>query len=71
MKQQKKFKSQEQQRTSEAQSQQTTIREFTSVEELLRFDAKQTSAPLTIAERLNQSLQNQPRPRRPWWRRWF
>jgi len=71
MKHEKKFESQEQQQTSEAQSQQTTIREFTSVEELLRFDAKQMNVPSTIAERLSQSLKNQPHPVRPWWQRWF
>lgn len=71
MKHKEKFESQEQQQASEVQSQQTTIREFTSVEELLRYDAQQTSVPPAIAERLNQSLQNQPQPARSWWRRWF
>ncbi len=72
MKQQKKFESQEQQRASETQSQQkTSSREFASVDELLRYDAKQTSVPPAIAQRLGRSLQNQPRPARSWWRRWF
>ncbi|HKW30596.1 MAG TPA: hypothetical protein VJT54_14770 [Verrucomicrobiae bacterium] len=72
MKQQKKFESREQQQASETQSQQkTSSREFASVDELLRYDAKQTSVPPEIAQRLARSLQNQPRPARSWWRRWF
>ncbi|HLZ53942.1 MAG TPA: hypothetical protein VKS19_05635 [Verrucomicrobiae bacterium] len=72
MKQQKKFESQEQQQASETQSQQkTSSREFASVDELLRHDAKQTSVPPDIAQRLARSLQNQTRPARSWWRRWF
>lgn len=72
MKQQKKFESQEQQQASETQSQQkTSSREFASVDELLRYDAKQTSVPPAIAQRLGRSLQNQPRPARSWWKRWF
>lgn len=72
MKQQKKFESREQQQVSETQSQQkTSSREFASVEELLRYDAKQTTVPPGIAQRLGQSLQKEPRPARSWWRRWF
>ena len=70
MKHEKKF-SQEQQHVSETQSRQTTAREFASVEELLRFDAKQTSVPPAIAERLGRSLQNESCPPRSWWRRWI
>lgn len=69
MKHEKKF-SQEQQ-VSETQSRQTTEREFASVEELLRFDAKQTSVPPAITERLGRSLQNESCPPRSWWRRWL
>ncbi|HEY1718693.1 MAG TPA: hypothetical protein VGH42_10445 [Verrucomicrobiae bacterium] len=69
MKHEKKF-SQEQQ-VSETQSRQTTEHEFASVEELLRFDAKQTSVPPAIAERLGRSLQNESCPPRSWWRRWL
>jgi hypothetical protein len=41
------------------------------VEEVLRYDAKQTNVPPEIAQRLGQSLQNEPRPARSWWRRWL
>lgn len=73
MKHQKKFESQEeQQQVSETRSQQkTSAREFGSVEELLRYDAKQTNVPPEIAQRLGRFLQNEPRPTRSWWRRWF
>jgi hypothetical protein len=70
MKHEKKFSSQEQQ-ASETQSRQATAREFASVEELLRFDAGQTAVPPAIAERLGQSVGNEPNPSRPWWRRWL
>jgi hypothetical protein len=71
MKHRKKFESREQQQVSENQSQQTSGREFASVEEVLRYDAKQTNVPPEIAQRLGQSLQNEPRPARSWWRRWL
>jgi len=73
MKHQKKFESQEQQQqVSETKSQQkTSAREFASVEELLRYDAKQTNVPPEIAQRLGRSLQHEPRPARSWWRRWL
>jgi len=48
MKHEKKFTQQEQQ-ASEVQSRQTTEREFASVEELLRYDAEQTTVPAEIA----------------------
>jgi hypothetical protein len=73
MKHQKKFQSQEEQRlVSETQSQQrTSVHEFGSVEELLRFDAKQTNVPPEIAQRLGRSLQNEPCPARSWWRQFW
>ena len=71
MKHQNEFESREEQQASEVQSQQTSAREFASVEELLRCDAKQTIVPPGIAQRLGRSLQNEPRPARSWWRRWL
>jgi hypothetical protein len=69
MKRQTKLTSQEQEQLSETQSQQTSAREFASAEDLLRHDASQTTVPPAIAERLSQSLQNEPKPERSWWRR--
>jgi hypothetical protein len=73
MKQQKKLSTQEQQQATEVQSQQTgqAAREFASADELLRFDAKQTIVPPEVGQRLGRSLQNEPRPAKPWWRRWL
>ncbi len=46
--------------------------EFESPEELLRHDAGQTPAPPAIAERLRDSLRDDPAPpAAPWWRRIF
>jgi hypothetical protein len=70
MKHHKKFTSQEQQQISEVQSRQKVEHEFASVEELLRFDVKQTMVPPEVVRRLNRSLQNEPVVPRPWWRRW-
>lgn len=64
-------KSQEQEHVAEVQSQQTTTREFTSPEELLKHDAAQTLVPPAVADRLAQSLRNEPKPERSWWRRMF
>ena len=69
MKRQTKLTSQEQQELSEAKSQQTVAREFATPEELLRFDASQTTVPPAVAERLMQSIQQVPTAARSWWRR--
>jgi hypothetical protein len=69
MKHEKTYTPLEQQQVSEAQSGQTVAREFASVEEMLRYDAKQAKVPPGIASRLNQTLRNEARPGRPWWRR--
>jgi hypothetical protein len=72
MKYEKKFSQQEQQQVSESHTQASqTIREFALPEDVLRFDAKQTAVPENVAQRLSRSLQRNPPPARPWWRRWF
>lgn len=71
MKQESKLTDQEQERLAEVKSQQTTAREFASVEEILRHDAGQTAVPPGIAERLARSVQNVPPPERSWWQRWL
>lgn len=52
-------------------TQETTAREFATTEELLRHDAAQTLVPPAVADRLAQSLRNEPKPERSWWRRMF
>jgi hypothetical protein len=71
MKHHKKFASQEQQQVSEVQARQKVDHEFASVEELLRFDVKQTTIPSEVVRRLNRSLQKEPAVPRPWWRQWL
>ena len=71
MKHQTKLTSQEQQQLSEANSQQTMVREFATPEELLRYDAQQTIVPPVVAQRLSQSIEQVPTPARSWWRRRF
>lgn len=72
MKRQTKLTSQEQQQElSEVKSQQTSAREFGSVEELLRYDAKQTSVPPAVADRLQTSISQTPKPAPSWWQRFF
>ena len=53
-----------------AQSQQK-LREFGSVEELLRHDAAQTPVPRELAGRVRESVAREPAPKAGWWRRLF
>ncbi|HEV2318571.1 MAG TPA: hypothetical protein VGV18_02395 [Verrucomicrobiae bacterium] len=72
MKFEKRFSQQEQRQVSELQTQASqTIHEFALPEDILRFDAKQTTVPENVAQRLSRSLQRNPPPARPWWKRWF
>ena len=69
MKQKTKLTQAEQQQVSEAQSQKTVAREFATAEELLRVDAGLTEVPPVVEQRLDESIQREPAPARPWWRR--
>jgi hypothetical protein len=74
MDRQKKLTSQQkteevQETLGQQQSAATSAREFASAEEMLRHDAMHTPVPPAIAERLEQSLAQLPRPPRSWWRR--
>ena len=74
MKRQTKLTSEEQQQqqhTAAHQTQQPSIREFATVEEMLRHDALHTPVPPTIAHRLQESLGQTPAPARSWWQRLF
>jgi hypothetical protein len=73
MKQQKKFESDERSNLirAEEHTMQNAAQEFSTVEELLRFDAAQTPAPSGIAERLQKSSADLPKPNRPWWQKLF
>ena len=55
--------------TAQSQTESQSQHEFQTVEELLRHDAHQTPVPQTIARRLQESIELNPPPPRPWWRR--
>ncbi len=63
-------KEQQQERTV-AQARQSGAVEFAGVEEMLRHDALHTPVPPRIAERLADSIRQEPSRPQPWWRRWF
>ncbi len=69
MNQKTKLTAAEQSQLSEAQSQQTEAVEFATVEELLRADASQTEVPPAVEQRLDASIQREPKPASPWWQR--
>jgi hypothetical protein len=71
MKQHSKSEAQQQQHAAEQVSQQPLAREFAAAEELLRFDAAQTTVPPAIAQRLAKSSAEIPPPRQSWWKRLF
>lgn len=60
---------QEQEQLSQAHTEQTAAREFTSAEEALREDAKNVTVPPAVEQRLSKSIENLPKPDRPWWKR--
>ena len=45
--------------------------EFATAEEMLRADAAQTAVPPAVVERLQKSIDQEPRPARSWWQRLF
>jgi len=59
----------EQASAQEQQTQTPAAREFASVEELLRYDAAQTTVPPGIAARLSQAAGELPKGRSSWWKR--
>jgi hypothetical protein len=68
MKQEKKLTPREQQELAQTLSPQSTVVEFATVDEALRADAAQTPVPPAVAERLNESIRQEPKPR-SWWQR--
>ena len=52
-------------------AQQQTAVGFASAEEMLRHDAGQTPVPPAVAERLQRSLEQEPKPARSLWQRLF
>lgn len=50
---------------------QAQVKEFASVDDLLRYDSEQNPVPPEVADRLGRSLQNEPKPEQPWYKRLF
>ena len=50
--------------------QSSEVKEFSSVEEMLREDSAQTVVPSGIAVKLNQSIAKSPKPK-SWWQHFF
>jgi hypothetical protein len=75
MKHQTKLSEEQQQQSrqvgTEQQTQQQSPREFANAEEMLRYDAAQTTVPPAIAQRLQKSTGDLPGPKTSWWKRWF
>lgn len=46
-----------------------TVKDFASVEEVLRYDAEQTAVPGELRERVRQSVAQEAK--RPWWSRFL
>jgi NADH dehydrogenase/NADH:ubiquinone oxidoreductase subunit G len=67
--------SQEQQQSQQVgtgqQNQAPTAREFANADALLRYDAKHTTVPPVIAQRLQKSTGGLPGPKTSWWKRWL
>ena len=64
-----KLRHQEQELHTEESRQQNAATEFSTPEELLRHDAAQVEVPRAVAERLNESIANEPKPSKSWWKR--
>ena len=62
---------QQQEHATEQQTQAKPALEFATAEELLRYDAAQTPVPGGIAQRLQQSTADLPRPKPAWWKRFL
>src|SRR5512141_2033597 len=74
MKQRIKLTQSEQQQelaTHQEQTRDVSARDSGTVEEMLRYDAEQTTVPPAIATRLEESIASTPEPSRSWWRRWL
>jgi hypothetical protein len=61
--------SHEQEQLSHSQAQHTTAREFATVEGALREDRANVTVPPAVEQRLTKSIENLPKPGKPWWKR--
>lgn len=61
----------QEQSTPQQTARQQAASEFASAEEMLRHDAAQTTVPAAVAERLQESIDREPKPAPSFWRRLF
>jgi hypothetical protein len=72
-----KLKQQEHAEQASAQGQfqqtqsETRAMEFANVDDLLRFDSEQNPVPPEVADRLGRSLEAEPKPGKPWYKKLF
>ena len=50
---------------------QAQAQEFATVEDLLRYDSEKNPVPPEVADRLGRSLEAEPKPHKPWYRKIF
>ena len=50
---------------------QAQVREFATVDDLLRYDSEQNPVPPEVADRLGRSLEAEPKPEKPWYKKLF
>ena len=55
----------------QATQSQAQVKEFATVDDLLRYDSEQNPVPPEVAERLNRSLESEPKPPLPWYKKLF
>jgi hypothetical protein len=60
---------QDQEQLSQMQAEQTAAREFATVDEALREDRANVTVPPAVEQRLSKSIENLPKPSKPWWKR--
>jgi hypothetical protein len=72
---QSKLRQQAEQEQTSAQVQNTLnhgeVKEFATVDDLLRYDSEQNPVPGEVAERLGKSLEAEPKPELPWYKKLF
>jgi hypothetical protein len=47
------------------------VKDFATVEDLLRYDSEQNPVPREVAERLGKSLEGEVKPEQPWYKKLF
>jgi hypothetical protein len=53
----------------QAQTQHSEAREFASVEAALREDRAAVTVPPAVEQRLSESIEQLPKPDKPWWKK--